>query len=138
MKHIGLAIALACLMSSFAWVNAQESEEDTYVPRSERDSSSTFTFKGSSKGLVIIDHETGEVTRYTTKRQKALHRLTPEAEENAREAWENRQAAAADYEAQMEAESEAEPEESGSDNASESSEPAEAAGEGNGGSDDED
>ena len=107
MKHVGLAVALACLFSGFTWVSAQESEPATYVPRSERDSDSVFTFKGSGKGLVIIDHQTGEITRYTTKRQQSLHRMSPEAEASARAAWESRQESAAEAEAQMREEEEA-------------------------------
>lgn len=144
MKHVVLAVALACLFSGFAQVHAQDSGEKTYVPRSERNSDSTFTFRGSSKGLVIIDHETGEVTRYTTKRQKALHRMSPEAEESARTAWENRQEAAAEaIEAARQAEAEAEAEEasnnSGSDNgAGDAGAPAAAAGDGESNGDSED
>lgn len=100
MRYFGMAIALACVFSGFGYVEAQESEGDTYIPRSERDTESAFTFKGSSKGLVIIDHQTGDVTRYTTKRQKSLHRMTPEAEASARSAWQTRQEAAAEIEAQ--------------------------------------
>lgn len=120
MKHFGLAVALACMMTGSAWVYADQA--NTYVPRSERESNSVMTFKGSSKGLVIIDHESGEVTRYTTKRQKALHRMTPEAEASARSAWESRQEAAAEYESELE------DEENGSDDSSaESEESASAA-----------
>ncbi len=106
MRHLGLALALACAITTISWADnhaaSEESEGETvYVPRSERDTQSVLTFKGSGKGLVIIDHKTGEVTRYTTKRQKALHALTPEAQENARVAWERRQEEAAEYDARI-------------------------------------
>lgn len=105
MKQLGLAIGLACGFFAFA-AGAQEADESVYVPRAERDSSAVLTFKGSGKGLVIINHETGEITRYTTKRQKAIHRMSPDAEESAREAWESRKQATEEYEEQIAKETE--------------------------------
>jgi hypothetical protein len=129
MKSMGLAIALVCAMSAFTFADAQNGGENSYVPRSERESDSVMTFKGSGKGLVIINHETGEVTRYTTKRQKAIHRMSPEAEASARSAWESRQEVVAEFEEEAAAQSAAEsetPDDAGAEDGGEESAPAEA------------
>ena len=126
MKHMGLAIALAVVGVASAWAETDSSAAaKTYVPRADRNDGSVLVFKGSGKGLIIKDNRTGEELRYTTKKQKQLHRLNPEAEASAKASWDSKQAEAADYEAKA-AEEAAAAKEAADEKAAEDAKAAEA------------